>query len=252
MDVKGKVAVVTGAGGGIGFAVSKALLAAGAKGVAMADLQADLLQTRAAEIGGLAVPTDVTDEAAIQALVDKAEAELGPVKGLVTNAGTTGKITRVEAMTSAAMHDVMNLNVIGVMIACREAVKRMSTKNGGTGGAIVNLSSIAARIGAPGEFVHYAASKAAVDSWTWGLAQEVAAEGIRVNAVCPGAVDTHMLYSERGTSIEEVRSMNIGGIPEGRIPGGDEIAHMVSFLADDRSRHVNGANISVDGGYTAA
>ena len=100
--------------------------------------------------------------------------------------------------------------------------------------------------------VAYCASKGAVTNLTRAMALDHAAEGIRINAVCPGAVDTNMLYSERDDSLEEVRSMNLGGIPEGRIPSGDEIAHVVSFLADDRSRHLNGANLSVDGGYTAS
>ncbi|GIT01192.1 MAG: short-chain dehydrogenase [Acidimicrobiales bacterium] len=119
------------------------------------------------------------------------------------------------------------------------------------GGAIVNISSTNGLVGAAG-MVAYCASKGAVTNLTRAMALDHAAEGIRINAVCPGAVDTNMLYSERDDSLEEVRSMNLGGIPEGRIPSGDEIAHVVSFLADDRSRHLNGANLSVDGGYTAS
>ena len=99
--------------------------------------------------------------------------------------------------------------------------------------------------------IAYCASKAAVSNMTRAMALDHAAEGIRINAVCPGAVDTDMLYSERDDSVEEVRSMNLPGIPEGRLPAGEEVAHVVSFLADERSRHVNGANVSVDGGYTA-
>ena len=125
------------------------------------------------------------------------------------------------------------------------------TPSGTGGGAIVNISSTNGLVGAAG-LVAYCASKGAVTNLTRAMALDHAAEGIRINAVCPGAVDTNMLYSERDDSLEEVRSMNLGGIPEGRIPSGDEIAHVVSFLADDRSRHLNGANLSVDGGYTAS
>ena len=142
----------------------------------------------------------------------------------------------------------MSTNVDGLFRTSRAALPALRSAGGG---AIVNISSTNGLVGAVG-LAAYCASKGAVTNLTRAMALDHAAEGIRINAVCPGAVDTNMLYSERDDSLEEVRSMNLGGIPEGRIPSGDEIAHVVSFLADDRSRHLNGANLSVDGGYTAS
>ncbi len=142
--------------------------------------------------GGRAVATraDVAKEEEIVQMFEIAERELGPIHGLVNNAGVTGGFARVEAVTAAALEKVFAVNVAGTILCAREAVRRMSTRRGGTGGAIVNVSSRAAHTGSAGEWVHYAASKGAVDSFTIGLAREVATEGIRVNAVAPGLVDT--------------------------------------------------------------
>jgi len=242
--------IVTGAARGIGAATAIKAAEDGwdvAVNYSRSQVEAEAVADKIRALGrkAITVQGDMGVEADIISLFEQAEAELGPVKGLVTNAGTTGKITRVEAMTSAAMHDVMNLNVIGVMIACREAVKRMSTKNGGTGGAIVNLSSIAARIGAPGEFVHYAASKAAVDSWTWGLAQEVAAEGIRVNAVSPGMIDTEI----HATAGDAKRIEKFGPtIRIGRAGQPEEMADAIIWLLSDKASYCVGTILMASGG----
>ena len=141
----------------------------------------------------------------------------------------------------------MSTNVDGVFWTSRASVPALRAAGGGV---IVNISSTCGLVGNAG-LVAYCASKGAVSNMTRAMALDHAAEGIRINAICPGAVDTDMLYSERSDSLEEVQAINLPDIPEGRLPTGEEIAHVVSFLADDRSRHLNGANISVDGGYTA-
>ena len=148
-------------------------------------------------------------------MFERAESELGPIKALVNNAAVTGGFARVEEVSSAAIANVFAVNVSGTILCSREAVRRMSTRRGGTGGAIVNISSRAAHAGSAGEWVHYAASKGAIDSFTIGLAREVATEGIRVNAVAPGLVDTG-LHAANGNPGRLQRLM--GTIPMGR-PG---------------------------------
>jgi NAD(P)-dependent dehydrogenase (short-subunit alcohol dehydrogenase family) len=137
-----------------------------------------------------AVHADVAREEDVVRLFETAERELGPVKGLVNNAAITGGFSRVDSVTATTLAQVMAVNVTGAILCAREAVRRMSTQRGGTGGAIVNISSRAARTGSAGEWVHYAASKGAIDSFTIGLAREVTTEGIRVNAVAPGLIET--------------------------------------------------------------
>ncbi len=246
-----RVALVTGATSGIGRACALRLAADG-----FAVVVGGRDETRAAAVvdeittaGGTATTAlgDVADPAYGDAAVAGAVADHGRLDVLVNAAGV---ITRADAegTTDAEWQRVMATNVDGLFRCSRAAIGALRDAGGG---AIVNISSTNGLVGAAG-LAAYCASKGAVTNLTRAMALDHAHEGIRINAVCPGAVDTHMLYSERDDSTEEVRAMNIGDIPEGRIPGGDEVAHVVSFLADDRSRHVNGANLSVDGGYTAS
>jgi len=178
-------------------------------------------------------------------LFETAERELGPIRGLVNNAGITGGRARVEEVTGEALHRVFAVNVAGAMLCAREAVRRMSTRRGGTGGAIVNISSIAARTGASGEWVHYAASKGAIDSFTLGLAREVATEGIRVNAVAPGLVETglHAANGEPGRiqRLMPTIPMQRAGLPQ-------EVAEGVLWLLSPAASYTTGAILEMGGG----
>ncbi|MGA8222216.1 MAG: SDR family NAD(P)-dependent oxidoreductase [Candidatus Acidiferrales bacterium] len=189
--------IVTGASRGIGAAIATL---AGQRGYAVAvnfatgEAEAKKVAAGIVAAGGraLAIHADVAHEPDIIRMFQTAERGLDPIKALVNNAGITGGFARVEEVTSAAITRVFAINVAGPILCSREAVRRMSTRRGGVGGAIVNISSRAAHTGSPGEWVHYAASKGAIDSFTIGLAREVATEGIRVNAVAPGLVDTEL------------------------------------------------------------
>jgi NAD(P)-dependent dehydrogenase (short-subunit alcohol dehydrogenase family) len=190
-----KVVLITGGSRGIGAAC--ALLAA-RQGWAVAvnytsnSLAADEVVRQIRQGGGQAitVQADVADEAQVLAMFEKVDAKLGRLDGLVNNAGVVDRTSRVDAMTLDRVRRMFEINVFGSFLCAREAVKRMSTRYGGAGGAIVNVSSAAARLGGPGQYVDYAAAKGAIDTFTIGLAKEVAAEGIRVNAVRPGIIDT--------------------------------------------------------------
>jgi NAD(P)-dependent dehydrogenase (short-subunit alcohol dehydrogenase family) len=242
--------IVTGAGRGIGAAVAKL---AGARGFRVAvnyarngQAAADVARVIVSS-GGRAcvIQADVSRESEIVRLFDSAERELGPITGLVNNAGITGGFSRVEAVTSAMLTQVFALNVIGAMLCAREAVRRMSTRNGGIGGSIVNISSRAAEIGGAGEWVHYAASKGALDTFTLGLAREVAAEGIRVNAVGPGHVLTE-LHADSGDPERPVRLAPT--IPMGRAGTPEEIAEAVLWLLSPAASYTTGAILAVSGG----
>lgn len=245
-----KVLIVTGGSRGIGAAVCRlaardgwdvAVNYAGNKAAAEA-VAADV---RAAGRKAAVIQGDMSKEADVIALFEKAEAELGPVTGLAANAGVTGKITKVADMSVAAMQDVVGLNVIGLMIQNREAVRRMSTKLGGKGGVIVNTSSIAARLGSPNEFTHYAASKGAVDSWTRGIAREVAGEGVRVCAVAPGMIDTDI----HATAGAPDRAARLGKtVPIGRAGSAEEVAETIVWLLSDKAGYTGGAILEVSGG----
>jgi NAD(P)-dependent dehydrogenase (short-subunit alcohol dehydrogenase family) len=178
-------------------------------------------------------------------MFETAERELGPIKGLVNNAAVTGGFARVEEVSGAAIAKVLAVNVGGTILCSREAVRRMSTGRGGTGGAIVNISSIAARTGAAGEWVHYAASKGAIDSFTIGLAREVATEGIRVNGVAPGLVDTG-LHAANGEPGRLQRLM--GTIPMGRAGMPHEVAEGVLWLLSPAASFTTGAILEIGGG----
>lgn len=245
-----KILIVTGGSRGIGSAVCRRAAADGWDVAVNYAGNAEAAENTAAAVRAagrraITVQGDMAREDDIVRLFETAERELGAVDGVVCNAGITGKITRVEDMSAEAMREVMNLNVIGLMIANREAVRRMSTKRGGKGGAVVNLSSIAPRIGSPNEFVHYAASKGAVDAWTTGLGREVAGEGIRVNAVAPGMIDTDI----HATAGVPDRAQRLGAtVPIGRPGTADEVAEAVVWLLSDAARYCVATVLSVNGG----
>ncbi len=245
-----RVALVTGATSGIGRACALRLAADG-----FAVVVGGRSAERAAEVvdeitagGGTATTAlgDVAEPDYGDAAVAATVAAHGRQDVLVNAAGV---ITRsdAEGTTDDEWHRVMSTNVDGLFRASRAALPAIRAAGGGT---IVNISSTNGLVGGAG-LAAYCASKGAVTNLTRAMALDHAAEGIRVNAVCPGAVDTRMLYSEGSGTVDEVRDRNLPDIPEGRIPDGSEVAELVAFLADDRSRHITGANISIDGGYTA-
>jgi NAD(P)-dependent dehydrogenase (short-subunit alcohol dehydrogenase family) len=244
------VLIVTGASRGIGAAVAAL---AGKRGYAVA-VNFATGRDEAAKVvndivtgGGraLAIQADVSDEAQIVRLFETAERELGPIKALVNNAAITGGFARVEDVSSAALARLFAVNVSGTILCSREAVRRMSTRRGGTGGAIVNISSRAAHTGSPGEWVHYAASKGAVDSLTIGLAREVATEGIRVNAVAPGLIETG-IHAANGEPGRLQRLMPT--IPMQRAGKPGEVAEGVLWLLSPAASYVTGAILAMGGG----
>jgi NAD(P)-dependent dehydrogenase (short-subunit alcohol dehydrogenase family) len=193
----------------------------------------------------IAIHGDVSQEDDIMRMFETAERELGPIKGLVNNAGITGGFARVEEVSSTAIDQVFAVNVRGSILCAREAIRRMSTRRGGSGGAIVNISSRAAHTGASGEWVHYAASKGAIDSFTIGLAREVATEGIRVNAVAPGLVETG-IHAASGEPGRLQRMM--GTIPMGRAGLPHEVAEGVLWLLSSAASYTTGAILPIGGG----
>src|ERR1700680_183618 len=240
----------TGASRGIGEAVATLAGGAGyAIAVNFATSEADAVKVVDAIVaaGGraVAIQADVAREAEIVRMFERAERELGSIKALVNNAGVTGGFARVEEVSSAAIANVFAVNVSGTILCAREAVRRMSTRRGGSGGAIVNISSRAAHTGSAGEWVHYAASKGAIDSFTIGLAREVATEGIRVNAVAPGLVDTG-LHAANGEPGRLQRLM--GTIPMGRAGAPREVAEGVLWLLSPAASYTTGAILEIGGG----
>lgn len=200
---------------------------------------------RAAGRRAVAVPADVAVEADVVRLFETCDAELGPVHGLVNNAGILETQSRLEAMDAARWQRVLATNVVGPFLCAREAVKRMSTAHGGAGGAIVNVSSVAARTGSPGEYVDYAASKGALDAMTLGLAAEVAQEGIRVNGVRPGFIYTEMHASGgEPNRVDRVKAF----VPLRRGGTADEVARAILWLLSDDASFTTGAFIEVAGG----
>jgi NAD(P)-dependent dehydrogenase (short-subunit alcohol dehydrogenase family) len=242
--------LVTGGSRGIGAAIVRQAAAAGYP-VALTYVQdaaaAEALVAEVTARGGraYAVRADVAVEDDILAAFSAAETALGPLGALVNNAGITGPIGRVEALDRAMLERLFAINVIGTLLCAREAVRRMSTKHGGRGGVIVNLTSVAARIGGPGELVHYAATKGAVDSITVGLAREVAAEGIRVNAVAPGLIETE-IHAAAGDAGRPARLA--ASIPMQRTGSAEEVAQCVLWLLSPAASYVTGATIDVSGG----
>jgi NAD(P)-dependent dehydrogenase (short-subunit alcohol dehydrogenase family) len=193
----------------------------------------------------LAVAADVAVEADVVALFGITERELGPVTALVNNAGILHRQARLDTFSVERLQEVVAVNIVGAFVCAREAVLRMSTRNGGTGGVIVNVSSAASYLGSPNEYIYYAASKGAVDTMTIGLAKEVATEGIRVNAVRPGLIhtDIHALSGEPGR-VERLAP----GVPLQRGGTADEVAETILWLMSDQSSYVTGTLLNVSGG----
>ena len=242
--------VITGASRGIGAATARLAAARGyAIGVnyARGSAEAAAVVREIREAGGKAeaIQANIALEADVVRLFAEAERALGPLTGLVNNAGITGGFARVDAITAEALERLMAVNVTGSILCAREAVRRMSTRHGGTGGAIVNISSIAAKTGAAGEWVHYAATKGAINTFTVGLAREVATEGIRVNAVSPGLIETgiHAANGEPGR-LERLKPT----IPMGRPGTPEEVAEAVVWLLSPAASYVNGTVVEVGGG----
>jgi len=204
-----------------------------------------LEQVRTAGVSAITVKADVADESQVLQMFDVIDREFGRLDVLVNNAGMLEQQMRLEQMDAARWTRVLGANVIGSFLCAREAIKRMSNQHGGQGGSIINLSSIAARLGAPGEYIDYAAAKGAIDSMTVGLAREVAGEGIRVNAVRPGVIHTE-IHASGGEPdrIERVKA----SVPMGRGGQAEEVAEAILWLASERASYTTGALLDVSGG----
>lgn len=245
-----RVMLITGASRGIGAATARL---AAHRGYALclnyhqrADAaNAALEQVRGLGVTAIAVQADVADETQVLHMFEAIDREFGRLDVLVNNAGMLEQQMRLEQMDAARWTRVLGANVIGSFLCAREAIKRMSTRHGGRGGAIVNLSSVAARLGAPGEYIDYAAAKGAIDSMTLGLAKEVASEGIRVNAVRPGVIhtDIHAAGGEPDR-VERVKA----SVPMGRGGQAEEIAEAILWLASEQASYTSGALLDVAGG----
>jgi NAD(P)-dependent dehydrogenase (short-subunit alcohol dehydrogenase family) len=245
-----KVLIVTGASRGIGAATAIAAGKAGYRVVVNYTArrqEADGVVREIVAKGGtaVAVQADVSLEADVMGLFAETERRFGRLDGLVNNAGVVGRSSRFVDMATADLHRVFAINVFGSFLCAREAVKRMSTARGGAGGAIVNISSGASTLGSPGEFIHYAASKAAINTLTIGLAKEVAREGIRVNAVEPGMVDTEMQAASGDPGrVDRI----VPTVPMARSASPAEIAQPIIFLLSDAASYMTGAILRVAGG----
>jgi len=242
--------LVTGGGRGIGAATSWLCARRGwAVAVNYAN-GADAAETMVARIraaGGtaLAVKADVADESQVLRMFDTLDREMPPLHGLVNNAGVVDQPGRIESISVARLQRMFAINVFGSFVCAREAVKRISTAHGGAGGAIVNLSSAASRIGSPGQYVDYAAAKGAIDAFTLGLAKEVASEGIRVNAVRPGIIDTEIHAS--GGIPDRVQQM-APQVPMQRAGSAEEVAEAIVWLLSDASSYTTASIVDVTGG----
>lgn len=200
---------------------------------------------RAVGVSAMAVQADVSDEQQVIDLFEETEAELGPLTVLVNNAGILHAASRLETFTVERLREVVDVNIIGAFLCAREAVRRMSIGHGGEGGAIVNVSSAASYLGSANEFIDYAATKGAMDTMTIGLANEVATEGIRVNAVRPGLIDTEIHAS---AGIPDRVERLAGNVPMKRGGSAEEVASLILYLASDAASYVTGTLVNVSGG----
>ncbi len=247
-----KVLLITGGSRGIGAATAHLAAAQGyaiavnySHNASAAEAVVRAIQAQGGKAKAIAVQADVADEAQVMAMFATVDAQLGRVTALVNSAGVVDVAARVDAMDVARWRRLLDINVIGTMLCAREAVRRMSTRHGGVGGAIVNLSSVAAVLGAPGQYVDYAASKGAIDSFTVGLGREVAAEGIRVNAVRPGVIDTDIHAS--GGQPERAQQL-APTIPMRRPGTAEEVAQAIVWLLSDAASYTTGSVVDVGGG----
>lgn len=250
MSTAGKVLLVTGGSRGIGAAICRLAVAAGYRVALNYASNAAAAQTLVAELkasGGeaIAIKGDVGNEADVLAMFAEVDKTFGRLDAFVNNAGVVDMKARVDEMSAERLERMMRINVVGSILCAREAVKRMSSLHGGAGGSIVNISSAAASLGSPGEYVDYAASKGAIDTFTVGLAREVALEGIRVNAVRPGIIDTDIHASggqpDRVALIQDTLPMKRAGTA-------DEVAAAVLYLLSDAASYTTGAILNVSGG----
>ena len=241
--------VVTGGSRGIGAAAARL---AGRQGFRVAilyrereaDASAVVADIEAVGSEALALRCDIGSEAEVVAAFDAAATRFGGIVGLVNNAGITGGMSTVANLTAATLEDVCRINIVGAFLCAREAVRRMSTRCGGQGGAIVNVSSLAARTGTPNVWIHYAATKGALDTMTVGLAKEVAVDGIRVNAVRPGLIETDIHIGRDPGQLARTLQM----VPAGRMGQPDEIAAVILWLLSDEATYVTGALVDAGGG----
>jgi NAD(P)-dependent dehydrogenase (short-subunit alcohol dehydrogenase family) len=245
-----KVLLVTGGSRGIGAATS---LLAAEKGWAVAvnytanPKAAEEVVAQIKQKGGeaMSVQADVANEEQVMAMFEKVRSTLGPLQGLVNNAGVVDVSARLDQMSMARWRRMFDINVLGSMLCAREAIRQMSTLHGGQGGSIVNLSSAAARLGAPGQYLDYAAAKGAIDSFTLGLSKEVAAEGIRVNAIRPGLIDTEIHASgglpNRVKDLEHLVPAKRGGTAM-------EVAQAIVWLLSDEASYTTMSFLDVSGG----
>ncbi len=249
-SIDARTVLVTGASRGIGAACALACARDGwdvAVNYTRDSASAERVAREVRALGRRAihVQADVADEPAVLAMFARIDAEMPPLAGLVNNAGIVDAMARVDQTTLARLQRMFAINVFGTFLCAREAIRRMSTKHRGQGGVIVNLSSVAAKLGGPGWYVDYAASKGAIDTFTVGLAREVAAEGIRVNAVRPGIIDTD-IHASGGQPERAHQSASL--IPMQRAGTADEVAAAIVWLLSDAARYTTGAILDVSGG----
>jgi NAD(P)-dependent dehydrogenase (short-subunit alcohol dehydrogenase family) len=244
------VLLITGAGRGIGAATAKLAASRGfdvgvnyKSDAASAAAVVDAVKAQGRK--AVAIPGDMASETDVARMFRLADEKLGPLTHFVYNTGIPGRAGRLDAAETAMMREVMNVNVMGALFSLQHAIKRMSKKHGGQGGAIVLLSSVAADIGGPNEYVWYAASKGAIESITYGLSKELAGEGIRVNCVSPGASETR-IHADSGQheKLQKVAPM----IPMGRVGNPEENAEAVLFLLSDAASYISGTVLRVAGG----